>query len=233
MKLAIISDIHGNLEALNAVLEDVQKHPVEEIVCLGDVVGYGADPSACLHLVQDRCSAVLLGNHDEAAADLSKAYTFNPIARAAVQWTSETLSEAERESLAKFPFTSKRGSIFLVHASPHNPEEWEYIIDDYDAQQVFDDFTEKICCVGHSHIVGIYPQFDDVNPADPRFKCVVNVGSVGQPRDKDPRSAWCLIDTESFAIEVFRVEYDIETAARKIRLAGLPFQLAERLSRGI
>jgi len=233
MKLAIISDIHSNLEALQAVLADIDRHNIDELICLGDVVGYGADPSACLAVVLERCDEVLLGNHDEAAADISKSYTFNPIARAAVHWTYEKLNESERQILEQLPFTTQRDSIFCVHASPQNPEEWNYIIDEYDAHQVFDHFAEKICFVGHSHVAGIYPQFDEVEPADPNYKCVVNVGSVGQPRDKDPRASWCLIETSSLNLQLFRVEYDIETAARKIRLAGLPFQLAERLHRGV
>ncbi len=233
MKLGIISDIHANLEALQSVLTDVDTCAPDDLVCLGDVVGYGADPSDCLGIVRDRCSAVVMGNHDEAAFDPEKAVFFNFHARIAVEWTYRALSDDERKTLASFPFTEKRENILLVHSTPHAPEEWEYIIDELDARQAMSSFTEKLCCVGHSHVAAIYPEDDVRRPDDPAYRALVNVGSVGQPRDRDPRASWCLIDTDTWSIDIRRVEYDIDAAAGKIRKAGLPPQLGERLYLGM
>ena len=233
MKLAVISDIHANLEALQVVLKDVDAHAPDDVVCLGDVVGYGADPSECLSIVRDRCSIIIKGNHDEAAYDPEQAIFFNFHARIAVEWTYNALSEEERALLESFPLKVDRNGILLVHSTPNNPQDWEYIVDEIDAQQSFRTFTEKICCVGHSHVAAVYPENPRLDPADAAYKAVVNVGSVGQPRDRDPRAAWCLIDTDAWSIEIRRVEYDIDTAADKIRAAGLPPQLAERLYHGM
>lgn len=233
MRLAVISDIHANLEALQAVLQDIDATSPDDIVCLGDVVGYGADPSACLKIVQDRCSAIVLGNHDEAAFEPEQAMYFNFHARVAVEWTYRALSPEERAILRSFPLKETREGILLVHSTPRDPQDWEYIIDEVDAQHAFASFSERICCVGHSHVAAVYPENPKAAPGDPAYRALVNVGSVGQPRDRDPRAAWCLIDTDTWSIDIRRVEYDIESAAQKIRKAGLPPQLAERLYVGM
>ncbi len=233
MKLAVISDIHANLEALHAVLKDIDAHRPDDIVCLGDVVGYGADPSPCLNIIHERCSMIILGNHDEAAFNPEQAMYFNFHARIAVEWTYRALSEKERELLRSFPLKAEREQILLVHSTPHEPQEWEYIIDEVDAQHAFRSFSQKICCVGHSHVAAVYSEDPKLTPDKPGYRALVNVGSVGQPRDRDPRASWCLIDTDSWSIDIHRVEYDIDTAANKIRAAGLPPQLAERLYHGM
>jgi len=233
MKLAVISDIHANLEALQAVLEDIDSHAPDDMVCLGDVVGYGADPSECLKIVQERCSVIIKGNHDEAAYDPEQAMYFNFHARIAVEWTYGALSADERSVLESFPLRHTLGDILLVHSTPKDPQDWEYIIDEIDAQHALRTFSEKLCCVGHSHVAAIYPESPKSKPSDPDYRALVNVGSVGQPRDRNPKAAWCLIETDPLDIQIFRVDYDIETAAGKIRKAGLPPQLAERLYVGM
>jgi len=233
MKLAVISDIHANLEALQAVLKDVEAASPDDIVCLGDVVGYGADPSACLSLTLDRCSTIILGNHDEASYNPEQAMYFNFHARVAVEWTYRMLSDDERAALESFPLTAKREDILLVHSTPRDPQEWEYIIDEVDAHHALRTFSEKVCCVGHSHVAAIYPEKEASEPAEEDYRAIVNVGSVGQPRDRDPRASWCFINTDPWSIDIRRVEYDIDTAASKIRKANLPPQLAERLFLGM
>jgi diadenosine tetraphosphatase ApaH/serine/threonine PP2A family protein phosphatase len=233
VKLAFISDIHANLEALEPVLEDVETHSPDETICLGDIVGYGADPSDCLKLVRERCSTIILGNHDEAAFNPDQAMYFNFHARVAVEWTYKTLTEEERNYLKTLPFTASKEDILCVHATPDQPDQWEYIIDEVDAENIFSSFSERLCCLGHSHVAAIYPENSDLEQSDPAYRAVINVGSVGQPRDRDPRASWCLIDTDTKEISIRRIEYDIDAAAGKIRKAGLPPQLAERLYLGM
>jgi len=233
MKLALLSDIHGNFEALKTVLEDIDRHEPEDVVCLGDVVGYGANPSECLALVRERCSSIILGNHDEAAFNPDQAIYFNFHARVAIEWTYRALSDDDRAFLETLPISVTRHDVLCVHSTPRSPKEWEYIIDEIDAREAFRWFTEKFCCIGHSHVPGIYAEKRKSQPTDPDYRALVNVGSVGQPRDQDPRASWCLLDTETAGITINRVGYDIDAAAAKIRRAGLPPQLADRLYKGI
>jgi predicted phosphodiesterase len=232
MKIAILSDIHSNQEALGKALEEVSKEGVDEIICLGDIVGYGANPNECVDLVRETTPHVLLGNHDEAAIDLSKTEFFNPYARIAAEWTSQTLTEKNSQYLANLPFTLERNGLFFVHASPYEPEEWNYILTPADAAANFDSFTLPICFVGHSHVPEVF--CDDLWAKNVKRggKFIVNVGSVGQPRDGDPRLSFGVFDTEEWSYRNVRMGYDIDLAAFKIRKAGLPRNLAERLSVG-
>jgi len=233
VRLAIISDIHGNLEALTAALELIDSRGVDEIICLGDVVGYGANPNECLDLIRQRCMVILLGNHDAAAVDLSIANSFTMNARLSALWTRQALLDKNREFLQSLPYTKERGEIFLTHGSPYNPDEWNYIITDFDARDAFQSFTHRICFVGHSHIPALFSESGGSPNLTIRDRYIINVGSIGQPRDGNPKLSFGLFDTEAWTYENIRADYDVFTAAEKINSAGLPPALAHRLMVGI
>ena len=240
MTTVLLSDIHANLEALEAVLAEVDARRPERILCLGDVVGYGASPNECLELVRDRCDLVLLGNHDAASSGGPEAARFNVYARAAAEWTAKTLTREHREYLQKLPLTSTQGSFFCVHASPATPRDWEYLLDRFDAEPQFAYFTEPVCYIGHTHQPAIFladPEGTKSLPVGttrltPGRRYIVNVGSVGQPRDRDPRACFVVLRDGSGEIEYVRVPYDVEAAQKKIRAAHLPDVLAARLATG-
>jgi diadenosine tetraphosphatase ApaH/serine/threonine PP2A family protein phosphatase len=236
MITALISDIHGNLEALEAVLTELGRRRPDRVFCLGDIVGYGASPNECLNHVRERCSLVLLGNHDAAASGGPEAI----YARVAAEWTSKTLTRDNREYLQRLPLTSSQGSTFLVHASPACPRDWEYLLDRFDAEPQFHYFEEPVCFIGHTHQPAIYMADPSgckslplsTSALDPTRRYIVNVGSVGQPRDHDPRACFLLHDESAGTIEYIRIAYDVEAAQAKIRAAQLPEVLAARLATG-
>lgn len=229
MRLAIISDIHANLEALTRALELIASQNVDEIICLGDIVGYGANPNECVELVRERCSTVLLGNHDAATLDLSLARHFTTFARISAAWTAEQLTEASRLYLGTLPLTARRPDLLFVHASPYEPEEWHYVLSAIDAQPALRSFAERICFIGHTHVPAIYTESGQVARVERNVKALVNVGSVGQPRDGNPLLSYGLFDTEKWTYVNVRSEYDVERAGEKILRAGLPRALADRL----
>ena len=240
MTTALISDIHGNLEALDAVLAEIQARRPRRVLCLGDIVGYGASPNECLAKVRKHCELVLLGNHDAAASGGPEAARFNIYARVAAEWTAKTLTRENREYLQRLPLTSSEKSFYLVHASPACPRDWEYLLDRFDAEPQFHYFTEPICFIGHTHQPAVYM----ADPAgckslpisnvtlEPNRRYIVNVGSVGQPRDHDPRACLVLYHEAAGVVEYVRVPYNIEGAQAKIRAAQLPEVLAARLATG-
>lgn len=228
MKYAIISDIHGNLEALQAALNHIDTLDVDEIVCLGDVVGYGPNPNECIELVRVRCLQTVKGNHDAAAIDLMETMHMNKLAREAAIWTHDRLNPASKEYLMQLPLISKVENATLVHASPYEPEEWHYIMTNLDAEIAFRHFDTPVCFIGHSHRPGIFSK----NGAEIEKK-IINVGSVGQPRDRDPKLSFGLFDTETFEYENIRLSYSVEKTADKMFSVGLPSELAERLFYGL
>ncbi len=244
MRHAVISDIHSNLEALQAVLEDIGRRACDRIVCLGDIVGYGAEPGACLAEIRKCADRVVAGNHDWGAVGKVDLSYFNRSARTAAQWTGGRLSDSERIYLAQLPLKltdgDGRGAAW-VHASPAFPEQWRYILSSDEAEYQFERMSGPICFVGHSHqpvfwqyhrggrcsiVAREYLQMENGQIY------IVNVGSVGQPRDGDPRAAYAVFDDERREVVIHRVEYDIASAQKKILAAGLPPQLAERLAWG-
>lgn len=227
MRIAFLSDIHGNLEALTVALEAVDRQKTDKLICLGDVVGYGADPGKCLDLIRSRTSSIILGNHDAVAVGNEDLAYFNEFARAAALWTQTVLSEEHKEFISSLPLVLKEDELHLVHGTPDNPERWNYIFSAYDAYKQFSAVEGRVCFVGHSHVPGDYRE-REANP-DVSPKRIINVGSVGQPRDRDPRLCFAIYDTDSDEVEFIRQEYDVETAAGKIRKAGLPEFLADRL----
>ncbi|HTY36228.1 MAG TPA: metallophosphoesterase family protein [Bacteroidota bacterium] len=233
MRIAIISDVHSNLEALSRAFEEIDARRVDEIVCLGDTVGYGANPNECLDLVRSRCSIILQGNHDAAAVDLTVANQFTLNAQLSAIWTFGILMEEKKNFLRSLPQLQPHGEVLLSHASPFEPEEWHYVISEFDSREAFESFTEKICFIGHSHIPVIFTNRGKAAEISPTGRFIVNVGSIGQPRDGNPDLSFGIFDTEAWSYENVRAKYDIETAAQKIRQAGLPRSLAERLYQGM
>jgi putative phosphoesterase len=233
MTYAIISDIHANLEALEKALEIIQTKSVDEIICLGDIVGYGANPNECVDLVRTHCSAVVMGNHDEAAFHIVAANDFNVIARQAIEWTRQQLTSENKEFLSTLPLAMKKEEILFVHASPHSPELWDYITNPGDAIDALRMLQERICFFGHTHIPGIYAQEGKVKIISSEAKCIVNVGSVGQPRDRNPMLAFGIFNSSDWSYELIRSKYPVQHAADKIYRAGLPEELGFRLLYGM
>lgn len=232
-RFAIISDIHGNLEALNRAFEVIDNERVDDIVCLGDTVGYGANPAECLKLVRSRCSIILLGNHDAASIDLAVANQFTLNAQLSAIWTFGVLDEESKMFLRNLKPTHPLGEVLFSHGSPYEPEEWHYVISDFDVREAFRAFTESICFVGHSHIPTIFSEQGESDSITRQGRYLVNVGSIGQPRDGNPDLSFGIFDREEWTYRNLRVEYDFRTAAKKIRDAGLPRALADRLMVGV
>lgn len=246
MNYAIISDIHGNYDALSAVLGDIARSRVDRVVCLGDIVGYGAEPQQCIAAVRGLDGWTVAGNHDYGAIGKLDPSYFNANARRACEWTAAALSAADRRFLAALPLRHSAvdggGRFIAVHSTPLRPEDWHYILSIDEAEYQFEQFTEPVCLVGHSH----QPMFWQLLPAgecsiigreylrlEPGRRYIINVGSVGQPRDGDPRACYALCDSDRRELVIRRVEYDIGAAQKKILKAGLPPRLAERLAHGV
>jgi diadenosine tetraphosphatase ApaH/serine/threonine PP2A family protein phosphatase len=241
VRLAVFSDVHGNLEALDAVLASPEFRAADRSVCLGDVVGYGADPSACLARVREETQHLLLGNHESAVIHPEELAYFNGYARQAIEWTRDKLTEEERAFLASLPFLHRESPRYLfVHAGPSSPSAWDYVYDLATAQREVGAFEESLCCVGHSHV----PLAIEIGEAGSArgvpfpvvlhdgCRYLVNVGSVGQPRDGDPRPAFVTVDEDARRVDLVRVDYAIEKAQEKIVAAELPAFLAARLAKG-
>jgi len=233
VRIALLSDIHSNLEALTRALEVIDAQGVDDIVCLGDTVGYGANPNECLDVVRARCSIVLLGNHDAAAIDLSVASHFTMNAQLSALWTTGVLADHHKAYLKTLPQAKARGELLFSHASPFEPEEWHYVISEFDTREAFSAFAERLCFIGHSHIPVIFSERGKTSAIAPSGKFIINVGSIGQPRDGNPNLSFGMFDTESGVYQNIRLGYDIDAAAEKIRKAGLPRTLADRLFQGI
>ena len=241
MPYAVISDVHSNLEALYAVIEDIRKRSTEKILFLGDAVGYGPNPNECIELLKKECMVFLAGNHDRAVTGDVPLVYFNENAKAAVQWTIEHITGEHLEFLGKLDILKvmEKDDLCLVHSTPKEPEAWRYIITLNDAGVNFQYFEQKICLVGHSHapfIVEKRPSGELIlhkNRAtfSEAARYIINAGSVGQPRDRDPRAAYAVL-TEG-KVEIIRVDYNFRDTQRKMRKAGLPEFLIERLEKGI
>ena len=241
MLYGICSDIHSNATAFKAVLESMRDNGVERKVCLGDIVGYGVDTDECVDLVRENMDFCLIGNHDCVAVKYESSAGFNPYAKQAIEWTQKHLSKESVAYIRSLPYIFEENDICFVHASPLSPADWVYVTDLEDALNAFDHFTERYCFVGHTHspviiasrplaIPKILDEYEYVIANTERL--LVNVGSVGQPRDRDPRACWCLLDTETKCVRLIRVEYDIRETQNRMKKAGMPSFLIDRLSVG-
>ncbi len=242
MKWAILSDIHGNLEALQAVIEDLRAAGAERIACLGDIVGYGADPNPCLELLAGLTDLTVAGNHDYGAVGLTDISYFNPDAKAAVLWAGRKLSMEGRAFLRGLPLVRQFETLTFVHATPGEPGEWNYIFTYPEAEAAFQAMGGEVAFIGHSHQPLILGRGQDGKVTtlekeeltlEEGVRYIINVGSVGQPRDRNPDSAYGFYDDQLRKYILKRVPYDIHTVKKKIIRAGLPAILAHRLSKGI
>jgi predicted phosphodiesterase len=242
MRVAIISDIHANRHALEAVLGDIAGSSVDEIWCLGDLVGYGAEPDACVELARDQAAICLAGNHDLAVAGEAPLSDFSGAAGAAVRWTRKAMTRENIAFIGTLTPSGEREDVGLFHGSPREPV-WEYVLSASLADLCLDAQEHRVCLVGHSHVALSFdrasgePASGDLRPAGSGVaigdgEWLLNPGSVGQPRDGDPRAAWMLLDLAGETARFNRCDYDIAGAAEAIRAADLPASLADRLEHG-
>jgi len=244
MKYGILGDIHGNLSALEAALAGLSDHRIDRLISVGDVVGYGGAPSECIDIVREAGAVVVMGNHDAACVDLIDVTYFNAYARAAVDWTKGAVTEEDRAWLTSLPLTAHLEHCSVAHGTLHRPELFDYIQSPRDADPSLDEMPQPVCFVGHTHVpVALLRLRDDptrtaytVEPeidVEEAHRALVNVGSVGQPRDEDPRAAYAVYDSDEGRVRIHRVAYDIEREAHRIRSVGLPEMLADRLFLGV
>lgn len=244
MKYGILGDIHSNLSALEAVLERFHAAGVERILSVGDVVGYGAAPKECIALLRAVEAQVVLGNHDAACTGALDSSAFNAYAQAAVQWTRAVLAEEELEWLSELPLTLDLEHCTVAHGTLASPERFDYIQCTSDADPSLDIMERPVCFVGHTHVpVSLLRLKDDRDRTAYTFDtridlnetacALVNAGSVGQPRDEDPRAVYVLYDSDAATVAIERTDYDIDREARRIRDANLPPMLADRLFLGV
>lgn len=239
MKYAVIADIHANLEAFQVVLQDTKDQKCTHYCCVGDVVGYGANPKECLDTIRSMNMPVVKGNHDEYCSSEEDLDGFNPHAADAVVWTRKQLSKEDRQWLRDLKYVRMVASFSMVHATLDGPQRWGYVFDKLMAAASFTYQNTSVCFFGHTHVPvafvrdsvvrgGSYSKFK----VEPGRKYFVNVGSVGQPRDGNPKAAYVIYDLDEGSIEIRRLDYDIPTAQKKIMAAGLPQRLADRLALG-
>ncbi len=242
MRYALLSDVHGNLEALDAVLAACSRARIDRFVFLGDLVGYGADPNACCQCVRALDPIAVVGNHDAAAIDRLDTSYFNPHARRSMDWCRAALDDSHKRYLRALPYVVRvDDGLTLFHATLHDPESFGYVTDEIDAMMSFHCLDSQLGVFGHSHVpdafrcdtTGIVERIPvDAVALEAGARFLVNPGSVGQPRDGDPRAAFGILDTDTRTVTTHRVPYDIETAQRKIHAAGLPRLIYRRLAVG-
>ncbi len=239
MKFAILGDIHSNLEALQNVLADAQAQGVNRYACVGDIVGYNANPVECLNIVRDLNAISVRGNHDHYCSHPESLSGFHPLAADVVSWTRKQLSPEQQDYLRNLRYVAPVETFTIVHSTLDMPEQWGYVFDRLEAESNFNYQTTTLCFYGHTHMPLAFEKTDSI-----RFglytklkvglgrKYFINVGSVGQPRDGDPRAAYVVYDMITNSVELRRVAYDIEKTQRKILEAGLPGRIAARLAQG-
>jgi len=240
MRFAIFSDIHANLEALEAVLADARDRRCTHFVCLGDVVGYNANPRECIERVRALDWPVVKGNHDEEATLSASSERFNELAERAIQWTRDNLTDQDKEWLRSLPLQKQVHDFTIVHATLDTPGQWGYVFKTLDAVASFTYQRTGVCFFGHTHVPmvfirgqsGVRQERKEQIRIEPGRKYFINAGSVGQPRDGNWRAAYCIYDIKSNLVELLRVKYDLATAQKKIAKAALPQPLAERLAIG-
>jgi len=239
MRFAIFGDIHANLEALQAVLADAKELGCTHHVCIGDIVGYNANPHECVQIIRELGCPVVQGNHDEQAFLTDSKDIFNPLADAAIRWTRKNLTQEDKEWLASLRLIRQVRDFTVVHATLDTPHQWGYVFNQLDAAASFNYQFTNICFYGHTHAPRAYIRDEAVRmvPLDELHieqgkKYFINVGSVGQPRDGDWHASYCIYHPDKNLVELRRIEYDINTAQDKVIDAGLPQRLADRLALG-
>lgn len=238
MRYGIFADVHSNLEALDAVIGAYKSETIDKYLCVGDVVGYAANPKECIKKIKALAMITVAGNHDWASVDLFSVDYFNPVARKAIFWTKQNLDDDSRYFLESLKLIYKNEDLTLVHSRLDNPQDFNYMTDSSIAEETFRSLETNICFIGHSHIPGVFMKGPDERIhyyADDTFdikienKYIVNVGSVGQPRDGNPLACYSIYDTHKKEVQIKRVEYDIQATRKKVIAAGLPMSLGDRL----
>ena len=239
MRYGIISDIHSNIEALIAVLKFLKEQSIDKYLCLGDMVGYGSDPSPCLEMIRGLDCDIIAGNHDFAAIDKLSIDYFNIFAKESTVWTQDHLTKEEKDFRGKLPLVLDYTNFTIAHGSLYMPDAFGYVQTMIDALYSFREMKKQVLFIGHSHVpitfvedASISFSVDDTIRLEDGKRYIINVGSTGQPRDEDPRASCAIYDTDLGIVRICRVEYDILTAAEKIVDAGLPIINAERLKIG-
>jgi predicted phosphodiesterase len=239
MRFAILSDIHSNLEAFEAVLADARARECTQFVCLGDVVGYNANPHECVERVREMDCPIVKGNHDEQASLTESSRDFNELAEHAIEWTRDNLTEEDKEWLRGMRLQRQVRDFTIVHATLDTPAQWGYVFNNLDAAASFTYQHTAVCFFGHTHVPMAFIRDEGIKRVrieqlriDMTKKYFINTGSVGQPRDADWRAAYCIYHLDKNVVEQRRVKYDLATAQKKIIKAGLPRLLAERLAIG-
>jgi predicted phosphodiesterase len=232
MKFAIISDIHSNLEALEVALSQIKKIGFDEIICLGDIIGYGPNPIECIDMIFSCTNKIIRGNHEESLLNVTYLFRMSEIAREAIIWTKKILPIFYIDKLKQLKKSIEMEDVLFCHSTPSEYDDWNYIRNQSDAKPYLDDLQQKICFIGHSHIPDTF--WSEINPMiGKNTKRIINVGSVGQPRDKDARLSFGIFDTEICEYKNYRFEYNFKETEKKIILSGLPHFLGNRLSLGI
>ncbi len=232
MRIAIISDIHANYEALRTVMERIALLEAERIYCLGDIVGYGPHPNECIEIVRERCHGIVAGNHDVAVARKMPLGAFDGPGRKVIQWTRGKVTEANRQFLEKLPLRIVENDITFVHSSPAEEAAWDHLNSREKVERAFRALTTRLCFVGHSHIPFIAGEDGSVGKFDASTRMIINVGSVGQPRSGSPDAVFGFLDTTNWIYEINDVPYDVEATAEAVRKASLPAVLSKRLLAG-
>ncbi len=239
MLYAIISDVHANLEALEVCLREIDKINPDRIICLGDLVDYCAQPNEVTEIIKERCDVVILGNHDEAQFDYSLSDRFSANAYISSVYTRKVINLDYVEYFKTLLYSHSENDLLFVHASPNLPERYKYVLDLESAKINFESFDEKVCFIGHSHVPIIFEEKEndftikEGGKLNKDCRYIINVGSVGQPRDGNPKLSFGVFDTENFDYRLVRLDYDIKTASDKILNEGLPDFLAMRLLGGV
>jgi len=241
MRIGIFSDVHANWEALSACLKDFEQEGLNKLFFIGDVVGYGADPNLTVQKVSDICDIKLLGNHDAAVIDILSLEYFNDFAQEAIGYTQGILTKENKIILKSFEIAAEWQDLTLVHSTPVEPESWGYIMSLYEAEESFSYFTTRICMIGHTHRPVIIEKDKNNHltihkptslQIDPNSRYIINVGSVGQPRDGNPEACYLIYDPDNKEIRYKRIKYDINSAQNKMKQAKIPDFLVNRLSTG-
>lgn len=240
MRYGIISDIHSNLEALNAALGFYKEEKIDRYLCLGDIVSYGPDPSRCIQIVRELKADIVAGNHEWGVCAKSKLNSFTDLAQEALIWTKKALKEQELDFLGGLPLVYEEENFILVHASPNSPADFYYLNNMDEADTGFTALKKQVCFVGHTHWPGVFVERDKeifykplkLLELEDNKRYIINAGSIGQPRDRDYRACAVIYDSDVKTIELRRVEYDFRPTQEKILKSGLPESLARRLADG-
>jgi predicted phosphodiesterase len=241
MRYAIFSDVHANLEALEAVIESYKKESIDRYLCVGDVVGYAANPKECIERIKALCMITVAGNHDWGSVNLFSLDYFNPYAKEAILWTQENIDDTDRHFLQSLKLVYKNDDLTLVHGTLESAAKFNYLTDGIVAEESFKALENNVCFLGHTHVAGTFIKGQDGEikyrqdismKIEAGNKYIINVGSVGQPRDGNPNAAYCIYDTYKKEVCLKRVGYNIADTRKKIIAAGLPRFLAERLALG-